>query len=67
MQMSQDELLKLLHNFYNDSLESLVENLDIDADGQSCYLKLKRDFEALQEGGRLSSKYEDKKTNEEKN
>ena len=44
MQITEQQLQKLLNTFYCDSIENLVENLEIDPDGQSCYLKLKRDF-----------------------
>ncbi len=46
MQMSQEQLEKLLASFYHNELESLVDNLEIDAESQSCYLKLKRQMEA---------------------
>lgn len=48
MQMTQEQLEKLLVSFYHNELESLVDNLEIDAESQSCYLKLKRQMDTCE-------------------
>ena len=43
MEMAENQVNKLISIYYNDDIEMLVNNLEIDSKTQSCYLKFKKE------------------------